>query len=172
MFNRCAINALLGRPGRMRKVKCDNRNEGKGHFLCPAPGTDAITAAYHLVRTVRGSTVGHNAGEYRVKLAQLRYRYYITGEKACAPSTIIPCLYYHTSCHVCHLLCKYKAQMLSNHALAGEVRQEIPWGGWVIEVTINIKHHVFASLPNLPINSQNVLHIIISHKNQVCFSVC
>lgn len=52
----------------MRKVKCDNRNEGKGHFLCPALGTDVITAAYHLVCTVGGSTVGHNAGECRVKV--------------------------------------------------------------------------------------------------------
>lgn len=48
----------------MRKVKCDNRNEGKGHFPCPALGTDVIAAAC----TVGGSTVGHNAGEWRVKV--------------------------------------------------------------------------------------------------------
>lgn len=74
MFNRCAVNALLGRLGRMRKVKCDNRNEEKGHFPCPALGTDVITTAYHLVRTVRGSTVGHNAGECIVKAAKLQFR--------------------------------------------------------------------------------------------------
>lgn len=127
MFNRCAVNALLGRPGRMRKVKCDNRNEGKGHFLCPALGTDVITAAYHLVCTVWGSTVGHNAGECRVKVAQLQCRDDITGKKeeAHAGSTIFACLYYHPSCHVCHLLCKYKAQTLSNQAFAGDVQQEI-----------------------------------------------
>lgn len=71
MFNKCAVNALFGRPGRMRKVKCDNRNEEKGHFLCPALGTDVITAAYHLVCAVWGSTEGHNAGDCGVKVDQL-----------------------------------------------------------------------------------------------------
>lgn len=59
MFNRCAVNALLGWLGRMRKVKRDNRNEEKGHFRRPAPGTDVITAAYRLVRrSFGGSAVG------------------------------------------------------------------------------------------------------------------
>lgn len=45
MFNKCALNALFVRPGRMRKVKCDNRLEENGHFPGPALGTDVITAA-------------------------------------------------------------------------------------------------------------------------------
>lgn len=81
MFNKCALNALFGRPGRMRKVKFDNRNEEKGHFLCPALGTDVITAAYHLVCTVRGSTVGHKAKECSGKADQLQHRDAITGEE-------------------------------------------------------------------------------------------
>lgn len=58
MFNRCAVNALLGRLGRMRKVKRDNRNEEKGHFRCPARGTDVIMAAYRLVHW----SLGFNGG--------------------------------------------------------------------------------------------------------------
>lgn len=45
MFNKCALNGLFVRPGRMRKVKCDNRIEENGHFPGPALGTDVITTA-------------------------------------------------------------------------------------------------------------------------------
>lgn len=66
MFNRCAVNALLGWLGRMRKVKRDNRNEEKGHFRRPAPGTDVITAAYRLVRrSFGGSAVGGAVNQRR-----------------------------------------------------------------------------------------------------------
>lgn len=61
MFNKCALNALFARPGRMRRVKCDNRNEEKDHFTGPALGIDVITAVYRLVWAVLSSIVGHGA---------------------------------------------------------------------------------------------------------------
>lgn len=76
MFNKCALNAFFVRPGRMRRVKCDNRNEEKGHFPGTALGIDVITAAYHLVWAVLGSTVGHGA---EVKGDMLQFTDDVTG---------------------------------------------------------------------------------------------
>lgn len=68
MFNKCALNALFGGPGRMRKVKFDNRNEEKGHFLCPALGTDVITCSLSpCLYSAR-----FNRGPRKPKTAELR----------------------------------------------------------------------------------------------------
>lgn len=94
MFNRCAVNALLGRLGRMRKVKRDNRNEEKGHFRCPARGTDVITAAYRLVHGSLGFNGGATTPEKAgVQAARLQCRGNIMREVE-----YITC-FYHPSPH-------------------------------------------------------------------------
>lgn len=136
MFNKCAVNALFGRPGRMRKVKCDNRNEEKGHFLCPALGTDVITAAHHLVCTAWGSTMGHNAGDCRVKVDQLQYKDDVTGKKKTLmliPQAFLVCMSVIIPA-VLPAICCVNIQ-LSKQAVAGDLQQEEVWKGSESKVT-------------------------------------
>ena len=81
MFNKCAVNALFGGPGRMRKVKCDNRNEEKGHFPCPALGTDVITAAITLSVQYEVQLWATVPESVRVEVDRLQHREDITGVK-------------------------------------------------------------------------------------------
>lgn len=97
MFNKCALNAFFVRPGRMRRVKCDNRNEEKGHFPGTALGIDVITAAYHLVWAVLGSTVGHGA---EVKGDMLQFTDDVTGGGKKNKIILIP----QAFLFVCHVM--------------------------------------------------------------------
>lgn len=127
MFNKCALNAFFVRPGRMRRVKCDNRNEEKGHFPGTALGIDVITAAYHLVWAVLGSTVGHGA---EVKGDMLQFTDDVTEggqkEQNHANSTSFPFLYkIHLSCLLLGIFIKtQKTRALYEEALKLELEEE------------------------------------------------